>query len=136
MATSTLPPPVQSATSPGLLATLRRVADGLLATLQDRVALVGLEFEAEKARIFRAHLQLGLALMSGLLALSFASLTVLYLLWERAPLATLLAITAGHAGACALLCAALRRTIRTQPRTLSATLEELARDRACLQPEK
>jgi uncharacterized membrane protein YqjE len=136
MATSTLPPPVHPAPPPGLLSTLCRVADGLLATVQDRVALVGLEFEAEKARIFRAHLQLGLALMSGLLALTFASLTLLYLLWERAPLATLLVLTASHAAACGVLCAALRRTVRTQPHALAATLEELARDRTCLQPEK
>lgn len=136
MAISAPPPPVHSTPAPGILPALRRVADGLLASLQDRVALLGLEFEAEKSRIFRAHLQLGLALMAGLLALTFASLTLLYLLWERAPLATLLTLTGIHAAACALLCAALRRTVRAQPRALSATLEEIARDRACLQPER
>jgi uncharacterized membrane protein YqjE len=136
MDTSAPPPPLHPAPVPGFVPALRRVADGLLASVQDRIALLGLEFEAEKARIFRAHLQLGLALMSGLLALTFASLTLLYLLWERAPLATLMALTAGHASTCALLCTALRRTVRTQPRALSATLEELTQDRKCLQPER
>lgn len=129
------PQPPRAAPAPGLLGALCRAGDGLLATVQDRVALVSLELQEEKARLIRVHLWLSLALGTGLLALTFGSLAVVYLLRHYAPLAALLGFTVLYAGACGAVVAGLRRLLRDEPRPFAASLEELEKDRACLHPE-
>lgn len=132
-----LPPqPPPGAPAPGLVGALCRAGDNLLATVQDRVALVALELQEEKLRLIRVHLWLSLALGTGLLALTFASLTVVYLIWPYAPLAVLLGFTGLYGAACAAVVAGLRRLLREEPRPFAATLEELAKDRVCLQPDQ
>jgi len=131
-----LPPlPPRAAPAAGLVGALRRAGDSLLATVQDRVALVALEVQEEKARLLRVHLWLSLALGTGLLALTFGSLAVVYLLRNYSPLATLLGFTALYAAACGAVVAGLRRLLRDEPRPFDASLEELAKDRTCLHPE-
>jgi uncharacterized membrane protein YqjE len=129
------PPPPRAAPVPGLIGALRQAGDGLIATVQDRVALVSLEVQEEKARLLRVHLWLSLALGTGLLALTFASLAVVYLLRHYAPLAALLGFTLLYAAACGAVVAGLRRLLRDEPRPFAASLEELEKDRACLRPD-
>jgi uncharacterized membrane protein YqjE len=125
------PPPVESA-APGFVASLRRLGDGLLATVQDRVALFSIEVQEEKAQLLRLYVWLSVTLLTGLLAFVFASLTLLYLLWDRAPVAALVILTAFYAAACIALTLTLRRRLRSQDRPFAGTLDEMEKDRTCL----
>ncbi len=119
----------------GIVGALRRAGDQLIATVQDRLTLVSLELQEEKARLLRAHLWLSLALGAGLLALAFGSLTLVYLMWDYAPLATLLGLTALYTAVCVGLIAGLRSQLAREPRPFASSLDELTKDRTCLHSE-
>lgn len=124
-----------TAPAPGFVGSLRQLGDGLIATVQDRVRLISLELQEEKVQLLRVHLWLSVALFTGLLAVTFASLTLLYLFRDRAPLAVLAALTGLYTLACTVMVLGLRRMLRGQPPPFSATLEELEKDRTCLRKE-
>jgi uncharacterized membrane protein YqjE len=66
------------------------------------------------------------------MALTFASLTLVYLFWDTARLAVLVGLTVVYAGAAVAIVLAFRRYLARQPRPFAATIEELREDRACI----
>ena len=130
-----VPPPKPPSPAPGFVGSLRQLGDGLIATIQDRVTLFSLEFKEEKEQLIQVHLWVTAALCSGLLAIVFASLTIVYLCWERAPLAALVSLTLLYSATGTAIVIGLRRRLRQQPRPFAATLAELEKDRACLLPK-
>lgn len=71
---------------------------------------------------------------AGAMAIVFATATVVYLLWNVAPLATLLSATAVFTAGVATLVWQTRRFIARQEKPFSATLGELEKDRSCFRP--
>jgi uncharacterized membrane protein YqjE len=128
MATS--PPPV----STGFLEALRTLAAGLVGGVAQRLELFAVELQEEKLRLIQTFFWIGAAVFTGLLALVFASLTLVCLYWETARLAVLGGLTAFYASALLAIILALRRHLARQPRPFAATLEELQKDRACIRP--
>lgn len=120
---------------PGLLDSLRTLADGLLATVQDRVTLLSLELQEEKFRLIQAFVWISVAVFSGFMALAFASLAVVYLFWEQARLAVLGVLCLFYAAVALGVVLAFRRHLARLPRPLAGTLEELAADRTCIRKE-
>ena len=111
------------------------MADGLVAGLQDRLHLFSIELQEEKFRLLQALIWTVAAIVLGALALAFVSLTIVYLFWESARLAALGGLAGLYVAATIAVVITLRRMLTRQPRPFAATLEELARDRACIHKE-
>lgn len=118
--------------APGLLGSLRALGDGLLAGVQGRIQLFSIELQEEKFRLIQTVVWVAAAVFLGMLALVFASLTVVYLFWDSARLAVLGGLALFHTTATAVVLLALRRFLARQPKPFAATLQEFAKDRACI----
>ena len=121
--------------SAGFLHSLRALGDSLLATVQDRLELVSVELQEEKFRLIQIFVWISAAIFTGMMALGFASLTLVYLFWASARLAVLGGLTLFYAAALVAIILALRRFIARQPRPFSATRHEIGKDRACIRNE-
>jgi uncharacterized membrane protein YqjE len=121
--------------SPGFLASLRGLGDGLLAGLQDRLELFSIEFREEKLRLLRTFIWISAAVFTGAMAATFASLTLVYLFWDSARLAVLGGLAAFHTVSLVMIIVALRRHLARQPEPFAATLREIGVDRACFRTD-
>jgi uncharacterized membrane protein YqjE len=66
------------------------------------------------------------------MAVTFASLTVVYLFWESARLAVLGGLALLYTAALIAIIVAFRRYLARQPSPFAATLHEIGEDRACI----
>ena len=120
---------------PGILGSLRGLADDLLGAVQERVGLVSMELQEEKLRLIQTFFWISALLLGGVLAVTFASLALVYLFWESARMAVLGGLALAYAAGFAALLAGFRRHLARQPRILEATLRELEIDRRCISGE-
>ena len=118
--------------SAGVLSAVRALADGLLAGAQDRLELLAVELHEEKFRLIQIFVWISAAIFAGVMAITFASITLVYLFWESARLAVLGGLTLIYAGALVAVVIAFRRYLARQPRPFAATLEEIKTDRSCI----
>ncbi len=120
---------------PGFLDSVRTLAGHLLASLHERVGLLSIELQEEKLRFIRLFVWVSLAIFAGVMAVTFATLAIVYLCWDSARLAVLIGFAVLYAGVTVVLVAGFRRTLAAEPRPLSGTLEELEADYSCIQRE-
>lgn len=118
--------------SAGFLGSLRTLGDALLGTVQDRLELFSIELQEEKFRLIQTFVWICAAVFTGMMAVTFASLTLVYLFWESARLAVLGGLTLFYVGALGAILVAFRRFIARQPKPFAATRQELEDDRACI----
>ncbi len=118
--------------SNGLLGSLRSLADGLLSSAQDRLGLISIELHEEKSRFIQTLFWVSAVFYAGVMAITFISLTLVYIFWESARLAVLGGLALVFSVALVALIFAFRRHLARQPRLLAATLQELEVDRSCL----
>lgn len=119
----------------GLAGAVRGLADGLLGAVRQRFELFTLELHEEKFRAIQIFIWISAAVFSAVMALTFASLTLVYLFWETARLAVLGGLAVFYTAGCGLILWSFRRYLARQPRPFDATLAELQNDRACIRPE-
>lgn len=119
----------------GLLGSLRGFADGLLGSVQDRVELLSIELHEEKHRLVQIIIWISAVVLTGMLAIIFASLTLVFLFWETARVAVAASLAGAYAIGFVTIVLYFRGYLARQPRPFSATLNELKRDRTCIQPE-
>jgi uncharacterized membrane protein YqjE len=117
----------------GLLESLRRLAHTLIGAVETRLELFANELEDHAARFARIALLWALAAYCLALAVVVGSVLLAVIFWDTHRVPVLAAITAvfGIAGIAAAL--AGRSIALSRPRALSATLNELARDRQALE---
>lgn len=115
----------------GFLSSIAAIGDTLLATLKERIELVSIEVQEEKFRLIRLLIWIGAAMFAGVMTLSFATLTIVYLFWETARLAVLGGFTVIYGVALVWTILALRRSF-AQPAPFKATIETLSEDRECI----
>ena len=118
----------------GLLNSIRGLADGLIETAHDRLELFALELHEEKFRVIQLFIWISAAVFSAILAITFASLTIVYLFWETARLAVLGGFTLFYGAIFVGVLGYCRKFIARQPRPFQSTLTELQQDRACIRP--
>ena len=118
--------------SPGFLSSFRALGDSLLGTLQDRLELFSVELQEEKYRLIQTFVWISAAVCTGMLAITFASLTVVYLFWDSARLVVLGGLTAFYGGAAVATIVAFRRFLARQPLPFAATRQEIGADRVCM----
>lgn len=117
---------------PGFLGSFRALGDGLLATVHDRLELFSVELHEEKLRLVQTFIWISAAVFTGMMAITFASLTLVYLFWESARLAVLGSLTLLYGAALVAIIAGFRRYLAHQPKPFAATLQEIGEDRACI----
>jgi uncharacterized membrane protein YqjE len=125
----------ESRQSRGLLGSLRDLADGLLGSARDRLELFALELQEEKLRFFQTFIWVSAAIFAAMLVVMFASLTIVYLFWQTARVAVLVAFTVVYLAAFLAILRKCRRMLDRTSRPFEATLAELQEDRGCLRPE-
>lgn len=109
--------------------------DGLFSGVQDRLELFSLELQEEKFRLIQIFVWISAAIFAGVMTITFASLTLVYLFWENARLTVLTSLTVGYAAIFVAIVVAFRRYLARQPRPFSASLQEIKSDRACIRTE-
>ena len=116
----------------GYLSSLRTLGDGFLASVQDRLELVSVELQEEKFRLIQTFFWISAAAFSAMMAITFASLSLVYLFWENYRLAVLSGLAIAYTGALAAIVVAFRRFLARQPSPFSGTRQEIGEDRACI----
>jgi uncharacterized membrane protein YqjE len=112
------------------------LGDGVLASLRDRIELFSLELEEERSRLLQSFVLICAAMVTGVMALVFASLTLVYLFWDSARLAVLGGLTVMYSVALVTVLVFVRRHFARLPRPFAATLAEIEGDRACMRDEQ
>lgn len=121
--------------SSGLLGSLRGFADGLIGSVHDRVELLSVELQEEKLRLVQIFIWISAIVVTGILAVIFASLALVFVFWDTARLAVIVGLAVLYGVALVGVVVAFRRYLARQPAPFSGTLAELKEDRACIQPE-
>ena len=119
----------------GFLASLHALADALLGTVEERIELVAVELHEEKHRLIQTFIWICAAVFAGMMAVAFASITLVYLFWDSARLAALGGLAAFYTAAMVVIIMGFRRHVAREPRPFSTTLQEIRVDRACIRPE-
>jgi len=115
-----------------LAASAKDLARRLLTIGENRLELLTVEVQEERERLLRAFLlALGAAAFGLLAAMTLTALLVV-LLWDCSHWAALLALTVLYGAAGAGLYRMLARLLRDW-QTLPATLDQLRKDRVCLE---
>ncbi len=115
-----------------LVATSKRCARRLLTIGENRFELLMVEVQEERERLLHAILlALGVAAF-GLLAGVALTGAIVVLLWELSRVAALLALTSLYGATAVCLYRRLTGLLRDW-KTLSATLDQLRKDRVCLE---
>jgi uncharacterized membrane protein YqjE len=115
-----------------LVATSKRLARRLLTIGENRLELLMVEVQEERERLLRAILlALGVAAF-GLLAGVALTGAIVVLLWELSRVAALLVLTSLYGATAVFLYRRLTRLLRDW-QNLPATLDQLRKDRACLE---
>jgi uncharacterized membrane protein YqjE len=124
-----------SSSSRGFIGSLANLCAGLVASAEDRLKLLSLELHEEKIRLIQIGIWISAAVFTGMMAVAFTSLTVVFLFWESARVLVLGAFAVFYSLAVVAIIVLFRRHLASQPKPFAATLEELKEDRTCIQPE-
>src|SRR5437868_1951472 len=119
----------------GFVRSFRVLGDGMLGLLHDRLQLLAVTLHEEKFRLIQIFIWISAAVFSGMMAITFASLTLVYLFWESARFPALLGMAIVYGGALLGIVIFFRRFLSRQPKPFAATLHEIQEDRACIRPE-
>jgi uncharacterized membrane protein YqjE len=111
------------------------LGDGLLASVRDRLALLSLELQEEKIRLVLTFFWISAAVFTGMMAVAFGSLALVYLFWEGSRLTVLGGLALFYATVFAAILLAFRAYLARQPRPFADTLQELDADCACIRNE-
>ena len=124
----------ETGTKPGgVLSSLRRMGDSLLALAQGRLQLFALELQSEKLRLMDALLWLSIAVALGAVGLIVGTVALALYLWEMARYVGLVLMSGVFVGAAVVIVWRLRKGIRNGPMPFAGTVAEFQKDRACLQ---
>jgi uncharacterized membrane protein YqjE len=114
-----------------LTRTSARILQRAFAIGETRLALLTLELQEEGGRLVASLLNALLIAACALLALMSASAAVVVVAWPFCPVTALLLLTALYLAAGTILYRRLMRRLRAW-RSFAATMEQLRKDRACL----
>ncbi len=106
-----------------------------MGSLQNRLELLSVELHEEKFRLIQIFIWISAAIFSGMLAITFASITLVYLFWDSARIFVLGGLTAIYTIMAIVIILSFRSFVRRQPKPFAATLNELQQDRATLRAQ-
>jgi uncharacterized membrane protein YqjE len=118
--------------SASLFGSVRRLLDTGLSIVESRVELLAIELQEEKHRLAELVLLTAIVAALGTMALTLATLAIVVFFWQNAYLIVLAVLAGAYLIATALAFRALQRRIGTS-KAFAGTLNELRKDRGCLQ---
>lgn len=118
----------------GWLDPVRRMGDSILALIQNRFEMAGVELQEEKLRALTLFVWLAFAVALGTAGILLALGTVALLLWNVAGYAGLAGLALVALLAAAAVLHAIRRAIHTGPMPFAGTVAEFKKDRDLLGP--
>lgn len=117
----------------GLLATGKRILRSVGDLVQSRLELFLVELKEERIRLFDALLLVAVCVVCALMTLALLTFTLVVVFWEHRVVVLLLLTLVYGAGAGASFWA-LRHRLR-QWQSFTATLDQIKKDRACLEKQ-
>lgn len=124
----------------GVVSSLKRMGETVVAVLQNRLELASVEFSEEKNRVIEASLLGVIFSFFCLLSLGLGTLAVVALLWrfvgDAAALVGLVGFSLIYAGLAVAIYLRLRQAMKNWPIAFESTIAELKKDQACLTPKK
>jgi uncharacterized membrane protein YqjE len=123
-----------SPASSGITDSLADLGHSLIGTVQERIELVSIELQEEKWRLIRHVIWGSAAVFAGVMTLSFATLTIVYLFWESARLGVLAGFTLFYGAGLAWILVWLRRSF-TETQPFEASIKLLKEDRECIRKQ-
>src|SRR5689334_4529277 len=100
--------------SSSLLGSVRGFADGLIASVHDRIELLAVELNEEKHRLVQIIIWISAIVLLAVMALLFASLLLVMLFWDTARLQVVGALAAFYVVALVAAMLVFRRSLRRQ----------------------
>ena len=120
--------------SPGLFSSLKRLLNTALAGVENRIELFLIELREERFRVFDALLLGCAAGMLGFMALLTVTVTLVVTFWDSARVPVLVVLSACYSLATLGILWRLRVRLRNWT-SFSATLDEIRKDRACMEEQ-
>ncbi|MGA0609021.1 phage holin family protein [Caldimonas sp. KR1-144] len=120
----------------GLLASLRRLSATLVEMAQVRLELIGTELEQEKLRLAAALMWAGVAAVLLGVGTLLVALLVVLLFWDSHRIAALAVLALASLGGAVLAWRAARSRWQAPRGAFAASVDELARDRSALSPQR
>jgi uncharacterized membrane protein YqjE len=120
----------------GLLALVRHFGATIVALIYTRIELLTTEFEEELQRGVIILVWTLLSLFFGALSVLMLAVTLLVIFWDDHRVLVAALITVGFVAITALTALVANARVKAKPRFLSATIEELKRDRAYLERKR
>ena len=114
---------------------LQRLVDTGLAIAGNRVELFAVELREEKCRLVEAILCAVAVAALGVMALTLVTFTVVVLLWDNGRMAALAGLAVLYLTGTFFAWRALQRRLK-ESLAFAATLEQIKKDRACLETQK
>ena len=118
--------------SPGLFSAVRGLLNTALAGVENRIELFLVELREERFRVFEVLLLGCAAALLGFMALLTVTVTLVVIFWDSARVPVLVALSVCYSLATIGILWRLKVRLRNWS-SFSATLEELKKDRACLE---
>ena len=115
----------------GLFDSVKQMGDTLLSAASNRLELFTVELQEEKCRVIELLILAAAAVICGLMSLLMVTATVIYLLPARYRWIALVALCIVYLIGTAIAWFGLKKRMNG-PKPFSGTLEELKRDRECL----
>jgi uncharacterized membrane protein YqjE len=119
---------------PGLFSSIKRLLNTGLAVVENRIELFLVELREERVRVFDVLLLGCAAAVLGFMALLTATVTLVVIFWDSARVTVLVVLSAGYLLATLGILWRLKVRMRNWS-SYSASLDELKKDRACLDEE-
>jgi len=123
---------MDEATSPGLVALVKRLGDLAVSMVRTRVELFAVELEEEKCRLIQAVLLTAAAIALGVTALTLITITIVIVCWENGRVPALCVLSAIFVFATLIVLRFLKKILAAGP-GFSGTVRELEKDRVCFQ---
>ncbi len=121
-------------TSPGLFSSVKRLLNTALAGVENRIELFLVELREERSRVFDVLLLVCAAAVLGFMALLTVTVTLVVIFWDSGRVPVLVGLSAGYSLATIGIIWRLKVRLHNWS-SFSATLNELKKDRACLEEE-
>ena len=119
-------------TTGGIFASLRRMLDGGLALAQKRLEILAVELREEKCRLVEALIWAAAVITLGLMTLTLLTFLVVVICWDNGRVTALVVLSVLYLlGTFAAWFGLRSRLKRAVP--FAGTLDEIKKDRACLQ---